>query len=71
VRLALPGLVVGGLLAIGTAAVLRSELLGLGPMDPVAFLGSAAVLFVVVLLAGLVPARRAAAIHPMDALRKE
>ena len=71
VRLALPGLVVGSLLAAGTAAVLRSELLGLGPMDPVSFLGSAAVLFVVVLLAGLVPARRAAAIHPMDALRKE
>jgi putative ABC transport system permease protein len=71
VRLALPGLAVGCLLAVGTAAVLRSELLGLGPLDPVAFLGSAAVLFVVVLLAGLVPARRAAAIHPMQALRKE
>jgi hypothetical protein len=66
-----PGLVVLGLVAVGTATLLRSELLGPGPMDPVAFLGSAALLFLLVLLAGLVPARRAAAIHPMQALRKE
>ena len=59
------------MLAAGVAAALRSTLLGLSPVDPVAFLTSAAVLVVVVIAASLAPAMRASAIHPMEALRRE
>ncbi len=42
---------------VGTAVAIRSELFGLSPVDPLAFLFAAGVLVVVVLLASLVPAR--------------
>ena len=71
VRLAIPGLVVGALLAAGTAVVMRSELFGLSPVDPLSFLSAAGVLLLVVLLASLVPARRASGVHPAAALREE
>jgi predicted permease len=68
VRLALPGLAVGVLLAAGGAALVRAELLGLGPADPLSFLAATAVLLVVIVVASMVPARRAAAIDPMTAV---
>jgi predicted permease len=70
-RMAVPGLMVGGLLAAGTAAALRSTLLGLSPLDPVAFLSAATVLLLMVVVASLGPALRASGIHPMEALRRE
>ena len=70
-RMAGPGLLVGGLLAAGTAAALRSMLLGLNPVDPVSFLSVGALLLVVVFFASLAPALRASGIHPMEALRKD
>jgi predicted permease len=70
-RMAGPGLLVGGLLAAGTAAALRSTLLGLSPVDPISFLSVAVLLLFVVITASLAPALRASAIHPMEALRKE
>jgi predicted permease len=70
-RMAGPGLLVGGLLAAGTAVGLRSMLLGLSPVDPVSFLSVGALLLLVVLTASLAPALRASGIHPMEALRKE
>ena len=69
IRLAAPGLAVGGLLAVGLAMVMGSMLLGVGPLDPVSLFAATTVLILVVLLASLVPALRAAAIDPMDALR--
>jgi ABC-type antimicrobial peptide transport system permease subunit len=71
VRLSVPALLVGALLAAGTAIAMRSELLGVGPLDPISFGTVAGLIFLVVLLASLVPARRASGIHPMDALRFE
>ena len=71
VRLAVPGLVVGIFLAAGLAAVIQSELFGLRPLDPISFGVPIVILFVVVLMASLVPARRASGIQPMDALRSE
>lgn len=71
IRMAAPGLLVGGLLAAGTAAAMRSLLLGLSPVDPVAFVSVAALLLLVVVFASLAPALRASGIHPMEALRKE
>lgn len=70
-RLAAPGLAVGALLAAGTAAALRSMLLGLSPLDPVSFLSVGVLLLLVVVLAGLAPALRASGIQPMQALRAE
>jgi ABC-type antimicrobial peptide transport system permease subunit len=70
-RLAVPGLVLGGGVALGVAAVSRSQLLGLNPLDPVSFAAGAGILFVIVLLASFVPARRASGIHPMRALRQD
>jgi predicted permease len=69
-RTAAPGLLVGGLLATGTAVALRSMLLGLSPVDPVSFLTVGALLLFVVVTASLAPALRASGIHPMEALRK-
>ncbi len=71
VRLVVPGLAVGALLALGAAAAMRSELFGLSPLDPVSFGLPLLILLGVVLLASLVPARRASGIQPVDALRWE
>ncbi|HSG81201.1 MAG TPA: FtsX-like permease family protein [Gemmatimonadota bacterium] len=70
-RLAIPGLLVGGVLAVGTAVAMRSILLGLSPLDPISFCATACALLAVVLMASLVPARRASSIDPMEALRGE
>jgi predicted permease len=70
-RMAGPGLLAGGLLAVGTAAALRSLLLGLSPVDPISFLSAGALLLLVVVAASLAPALRASGIQPMEALRKE
>jgi ABC-type antimicrobial peptide transport system permease subunit len=70
-RLSLPGLALGALLAGGAAVASRAQFFGLSPWDPPAFLGAGTVLFLVILLASLYPARRAAGIDPMQALREE
>ncbi len=70
-RLALPGLILGSLLAMGAAQLLRSLLIGVGPLDPMSLLGGTAVLTLVVMVASFVPARRASKVDPMDALRYE
>lgn len=66
--LAAPGLVVGTVLAVGTAAAMRSMLLGVSPVDPLSFVASILILVFVIVGASLAPARRAAAVHPVEAL---
>jgi ABC-type antimicrobial peptide transport system permease subunit len=70
-RTAGPGLLVGGILAAGTAAAMRSMLLGISPVDPVSFLAAGVLLLIVVVASSLGPALRASGIHPMEALRNE
>jgi len=65
------GIGLGALIAAGAASGLRNLLFGLPPLDPVAFVGSTMLLLVVALLASLGPARRAARVDPMVALRAE
>ena len=63
------GLAVGVLLALGFGRALSSILFEVPGFDPVTFFGVAAILAVVSVLAGLVPARRALRVEPMVALR--
>ena len=65
------GLVLGTLAAFGLTRYVRSQLFGLEPTDPATFVGAATVLLAAAALACLVPARRAAAVDPMVALREE
>ena len=70
-RLALPGLAIGVLAAFALGHAMRSFILGVAPADPVTFIGMPALLLLAVGLASLIPARRAAAVPPMTALRTE
>jgi putative ABC transport system permease protein len=70
-RLALIGGVVGLALALGVGMVLQSLLIGIRPIDPVAFGTAVSTLVVVLLAASWVPARRASRLDPMRALRSE
>jgi ABC-type antimicrobial peptide transport system permease subunit len=63
------GLGLAGAFAIGRSA--QSLLYGLQGNDPAAFVGATLVLGLVALGAGLIPARRASRVHPMEALRSE
>ena len=65
------GSAVGLPAAIAAAQVLRSLLYGLGPSDLPAIIWATATLAVAGALAGFLPARRAASLSPMDALRCE
>jgi len=71
VRLALVGLVVGLALAAGVTQLIASQLYGVGAADPATYLTVATALGVVALLAAWVPARRAARVNPLEALRAE
>jgi macrolide transport system ATP-binding/permease protein len=65
------GVAVGLALAVAVSHVLTAFLFGLSAMDPMTFLGVSAFLMAVAVLAGYVPARRAANVDPMVALRYE
>ncbi len=65
------GALVGGVLALGAGKLLRNLLLGVSPTDPLTFLAIAVVLGAVAAVASVVPARRAARIHPTEALKAE
>ena len=71
VRMAAPGLAVGAALAVALGMLLRSFLLGVSPLDPVTLVTVAGVLIVLVAAASWVPARRAARVNPVEALRSE
>jgi predicted permease len=65
------GLGIGVPAAIALSQVVSSQLVGLSPRDPATLAGAAVVLAVVGAAAGYLPARRAAAVEPVRALRYE
>lgn len=71
VGMAAIGLMVGLVAAVGLGRVAEGLLFGLSGRDPVVLAASIAVLGAVVVAASFVPARRAAAVVPMEALRHE
>jgi ABC-type antimicrobial peptide transport system permease subunit len=71
VTLACIGLGIGLIGAYFIGRSMRSMLFGVGAMDLSAFVSVGLVLFSAALLACYLPARRAASMNPMDALRGE
>jgi putative ABC transport system permease protein len=69
--LALAGTAAGLLGALALGRLLRSLLFGVGPSDPVTFAAAPLILVAVALVASYLPARRAARVDPMIALRSE
>jgi ABC-type antimicrobial peptide transport system permease subunit len=65
------GLLFGVPLAVGAGRLIAAELYGVSSWDPFALGVAAGALSVCTLVAALIPARRAASISPMDALRAE
>jgi predicted permease len=63
------GVITGVAAGLVVARLLRTQLFGVSPFDPLTFAGASLTLGAVVLLACWIPARRAATVNPTDALR--
>ncbi len=65
------GMSVGFAVSLGAGRLVKSLLYGVQPNDPVQLAGAAIILAVATAIAAYIPARRAARIDPMAALREE
>jgi putative ABC transport system permease protein len=65
------GAAVGLAAALALSGLMKSLLFGIGPRDPLTFMIAPAIFVTVALIAAYVPARRAARVSPMEALRAE
>jgi putative ABC transport system permease protein len=70
-RLVLLGLVIGVAASLASTRLLRSQLFGVEPADPLSYVAVALVLGFVAFVACYIPARRAAGVDPIVALRQE
>jgi putative ABC transport system permease protein len=70
-KLALIGAVIGTGGILASTQVIRSLLYGASPVDVPTMIGGALALLAVAMLASLIPARRAASVSPVTALRSE
>ncbi|HVP56072.1 MAG TPA: ABC transporter permease [Candidatus Eisenbacteria bacterium] len=70
-RIAAGGLLLGAVGAFFAVRLIKSLLFGVSPFDPVSALGAVLLLVATAAFAGWLPARRAAAVEPMQALRSE
>jgi predicted permease len=70
-RLAAIGIASGLICSFGAARLLRGVLFGVRPWDLSTLMGVVTVLSIAALVASYVPARRAASVNPVDALRNE
>ena len=70
-RMVITGALIGIALAMALSGLIKSLLYGIGPRDPLTFVVAPAALIAVALMAAYVPARRAARVSPMEALRAE
>jgi macrolide transport system ATP-binding/permease protein len=65
------GIIVGAAASLLTGRLLRSLLFGVGPWDLSILIGVSATLAAATFIAAWIPARRAAATNPVEALRNE
>jgi putative ABC transport system permease protein len=70
-RLSAAGIVAGLVAAVFLTQAMRSMLIGIKPTDPVTFASMIGLFLLVAVLATAIPARRAAALDPLVALREE
>ena len=70
-KVVLTGVALGFAGALAMTRVIRSLLFGVTPSDPLTFVIVSSILILVALIAGSVPARRAAKVDPLVALRNE
>jgi ABC-type antimicrobial peptide transport system permease subunit len=70
-RQTLVGLAVGTAAALALTRLMSGLLFEVSPADPVVFVGSASLLAAVACMAGYIPARRAAGVDPVVALRDQ
>ena len=70
-RLSITGIAIGLLAALELTSVLKSMLVGVKPTDPATFVAMAVLFFLIAALASWIPARRAASLDPVEALREE
>jgi ABC-type antimicrobial peptide transport system permease subunit len=68
-KLAVAGTTLGLVAAAGLARLMSSLLYGISPLDPPTYVAVAIVLLLAAVLASYLPARRAASIDPMLALK--
>jgi putative ABC transport system permease protein len=70
-RVTVIGLVIGAGLALGMSELLRSQLFGVQPQDPLVLASVIAGVSLAAMLASYIPSRRALRVDPMIALRSE
>jgi ABC-type antimicrobial peptide transport system permease subunit len=70
-RPTLLGLAAGLMVALAARGVIESRLYGIGPLDPVTWAAVPLLLLAVAILSTWLPARRAAAIDPVRAMRQD
>jgi len=65
------GAIVGLVAAVPLSRLMSSLLFGIGPMDPAAYIAALVVIIAAAALASYLPARRAATVNPIEALKAE
>jgi ABC-type lipoprotein release transport system permease subunit len=70
-KLACFGALLGCAISLAVSRLLSSQLYQVAPYDPATFIAGGTLLFFIALMACWLPARRAASIDPMQALRAE
>jgi ABC-type antimicrobial peptide transport system permease subunit len=65
------GVAIGVVAAAGLTQFMKSLLFGISPLDPFTYVAIPFFLVFSAVLAGYLPARRAAAVNPVEALRAE
>jgi len=70
-RLIVTGIVIGAAVAMASTRLFGSMMYGVSAVDPVVYIGTAALLGMVGFVALIVPARRATRVDPLVALRAE